>query len=77
MTQEEEVTSWAEQFGWGLVPLPSPSYPRLFLGSGGGKIQGAELNPTYSSEANPGEISQHPDDDPQTQEEEEIIVLNL
>lgn len=40
-----------------------------------GKIQGADVNPPYGPRANPCEISQNPDD-PQTQEEEESVVLN-
>lgn len=39
------------------------------------KIQGADVNPPYSPKTDPSEISQHPDD-PQTQGEEESVVLN-
>lgn len=38
-----------------------------------GKVQGADLNPTYSPGTDPREMSQQPDD-PQTQEEEESTV---
>lgn len=40
-----------------------------------GEIQGADLNPTSNLGASPSEISQYPED-PQTQEEEESVVLN-